>query len=236
MSHASVSERLFGTLEIDEADRIHVVRRAYGYLILCIACAAAGGYFATHVPALVDFLSRPIGYMVGLVIINITPQLAIWASKRDNWPLRLLTLGLNGFLTGVAMSPLLFLASRHAPGALPLAAMLSAGAFGLITLLVLVMGAHFIALALTLMVVTLVGLLGAVLMALFHVPLLPAALSLVFILFGAVQLILATGLLLTSDELGEEFSEPVVAALLLYAGMFHIFQGILSLLRNREED
>ena len=81
-----------------------------------------------------------------------------------------------------------------------------------------------------------VGLLGAVLMALFHVPLLSAALSLVFILFGAVQLILATGLLLTSDELGEEFSEPVVAALLLYAGMFHIFQGILSLLRSHEDD
>ena len=119
MSTLSFSEKLFGTTVLD-SDRALLVKKTYALLLISVVTAVAGGYTCATSQAMVQFFVRPVGWIVALALINIVPMFALWAS-RQNPNLGIVALAADGFISGIALGPLLAVASYLAPGAIPAA-------------------------------------------------------------------------------------------------------------------
>src|SRR5271166_1654378 len=94
-------------------ERATVIKQTYVLFGLSVFSALAGGYVGGTSETLARFFSGWIGWICAILLLNVVPRIAI--AVRHNPVLGVSALVLDGFVAGIAISPLLFVASRIAP-------------------------------------------------------------------------------------------------------------------------
>jgi modulator of FtsH protease len=224
MSTLSFSEKLFGTTVLD-GDRALLAKKTYALLLVSVAMAGLGGYTCVTSPAMMSFFFRPVGWIVALVLLNVVPYFALWAS-RQNPGLGIVALAADGFVSGLALGPLLAIAAYVSPGTIPAALAVTGGVFVAVTAYVMFSKEKFSAPA-----GLLTGMFFALILAMFvNMFIQMTALGLVITIgigiFGVVSLVYATSDVLNNPD----YDNPVQGALMLFAALFNVFVTALRLL------
>jgi modulator of FtsH protease len=111
-SPTSVWDKRTGTTTIS-GKSIAVVKQTYLLFGLAVFSAIAGGYIGATSETLARFFSGWIGWVAALLLLNLVPRIAI--SVRHNHQLGVAALVGDGFISGIALSPLLWVARLIAP-------------------------------------------------------------------------------------------------------------------------
>lgn len=225
MSLMTATEKLFGTTTLNERQAA-MAKQTYALLSLSVAGAVVGGYTGATHESLALFFGSFMGWITALVLINVVPAIALWAAARKP-AFGLVALAADGFLSGLAISPLLYLARLLAPQMIPAAAGVTAAVFLAVTGYIMVTRDRFSAPA-GLMTGVFASVVVAVLLnTLFlHSGLFGMLISAGIGIFGVFILVYATSDVLNNPD----FDNPVRGALMLFAALFNIFVSTLRLL------
>lgn len=224
MSIMSATDKLFGTVVLDE-QRAALVKKTYALLSVSVVTAVAGGYFGSTSPAMVQLFSGRLGWLLALVLLNVVPMIALWGSRQSP-AVGIVALAFDGLLSGLTLSPALYLANLLNPEIVPAALGITGSVFVAVTGYMMFTRERFSAPAglLTGMFVSLVA--ASVLNLFFNLPILHTIIAAGIGIFGVIMLVYAT-----SDVLGNpDFENPVQGALMLFAALFNIFVSALHLL------
>lgn len=220
----TATDKILGSMPLT-ARQAALAKRTYALLGLSALAAVGGGYVGTTTPALVRFLSSLLGFLVAFVVINLTPRLALRAAKAPP----LLGLGallLDGFVSGLVLAPILFIAAHKSPAILTASALVTGAVFLGVTSYLLVARRRFSA-PVSLMTGLFFGATAAISMNLFlHLPILSTMIALAVGVLGVLMLVFATSEVLSSPD----FDSPVQGSLMLFAALFNIFVAVLNLL------
>ncbi len=201
-----------------------VIRQTYMLLGVSVFAAMAGGYIGATSETLVRFFSSTIGWVVAIVLLNVVPYIAMAA--RHNPVLGVSALVFDGFLAGIAISPLLFVASLMAPAMIVVAFMITGLVFLAITGYVFMSGRTFAA-PRGLMIGMFVAITGAVVLNSFlNIGWLGILASAGIGIFGCVALVYSTSGVLNSPDA----DSPIPGALALFSGLFNVFVAMLNIL------
>ena len=218
-----LTQGLFGTTELDEA-RSAAIKKTYALLSLSVIAAVAGGFIGSRTPALVQFFSTWMGWIVAMISFNAIPYVAM--ACRHNPVMGTLALIGDGLVAGLVLAPVLFMASVVAPDIVPAALVLTAIVFAGGTAAVMLTKVQFSAPR---------GLMAGMFFAIIGVIVLNMFLNIGFLgmiiagaigIFGVFILVNATSQVLNNPE----YDEPVAGSLMLFAGLFNVFVAILHLL------
>jgi len=225
MSLMTATEKLFGTTTLDERQAA-IAKKTYALLSISVAGAVAGGYAGATNESLAMFFGSTMGWITALIMINVVPYIALWAANR-NKTLGLLALAADGFLSGLAVSPLLFFANLVATKLIPAAGGVTLAVFVAVTGYMMVTRDRFSAPA-GLMTGIIASVFVAVLMnSLFlHSGVVGLLISVAVGIFGVFILVYATSDVLNNPN----FDSPVRGALMLFAALFNIFVSTLRVL------
>jgi modulator of FtsH protease len=218
----SALEKLTGTIPLT-AQQAAVIKQTYILFGVSIFCALAGGYVGATSEGLARFFSGRIGWIVAMLILNIVPRIAIAA--RDNPVLGVTALVADGFLSGIAMSPLLWFARMVNPQLILVALAVSACVFIGVTGYVMMSGRAFSAPRGLLAGLFLSTIAIVILNSFLHIGLLGILISLAIGALGVCTLVYSTSGVLRSSA-GDS---PIPGALSLFAGMFNVFVATLSI-------
>ena len=218
-----ITQGLFGTTELDETRSV-AIKKTYALLSLSVIAAVAGGFIGSRTPALVQFFSTWMGWIVAMIALNAIPYVAM--ACRHNPVMGTLALIGDGLVAGLVLAPVLFMASVVAPDIVPAALVLTAIVFAGVTAAVMLTKVQFSAPR---------GLMAGMFFAIIGVIVLNMFLNIGFLgmiiagaigIFGVFILVNATSQVLNNPE----YDEPVAGALMLFAGLFNVFVAILHLL------
>jgi modulator of FtsH protease len=222
-SSMSTWERLSSTTTLT-AHRAAVIKQTYVLFGLSVFSAMAGGYIGATSETIVRLFSNWIGWILALVLLNVVPRIAIAA--RHNPVLGVSALVFDGLLAGLAISPLLWMASRIAPVLILASLAITGTVFLAITGYVMVSGRTFSA-PRGLMVGLFFATIGAMLLNGFlQLGWLGILVSLGTGALGVFALIYSTSAVLRSPDA----DSPIPGALYLFAGVFNVFVATLSIL------
>jgi FtsH-binding integral membrane protein len=226
MNHNSqmpVFERLTSTTVLTERQAA-VVKQTYMLFGVSVISAMAGGYFGATSETLRGLFANWMGWIVALVLLNVVPRVAIAA--RHNPALGVSALVFDGLLAGLAISPLLWIASMVS-GTLIIAALaITAAVFIGVTGYIMVSGRTFAA-PRALMTGMFFALIGAMLLnGWLQLGWLGFAISLGVGAMGVIALVTSTSAVLNSPDA----DSPIPGALALFAGVFNIFVAVLNIL------
>jgi len=201
-----------------------VIKQTYVLLALSVLAAMAGGYIGATSETLVRFFSSTIGWIVAIVLLNVVPWIAMAA--RHNPVLGISALVFDGFLAGIAISPLLFVASMLAPAMIVAAMMITGLVFVSITGFVFMSGRTFAA-PRGLMIGMFAAITGAIILNSFmNIGWLGVVASAGIGIMGCLGLIYSTSGVLNSPDA----DSPIPGALALFSGLFNVFVAVLNLL------
>jgi modulator of FtsH protease len=218
----SVLGNLTGTIPLT-AQQAAIVKQTYILFGVAVFCALAGGYVGATSETLAQFFSGRIGWIVAMLILNIVPRVAIAA--RNNPVLGVTTLVADGFLSGIAMSPLLWVARMVNPQLILMSLAVSGCVFIGVTAYVMMSGRAFSA-PRGLMAGLFFSTIAIVLLNSFlHIGLLGILISLAIGALGVCTLVYSTSGVLRSSA-GDS---PIPGALSLFAGMFNVFVATLNI-------
>ncbi len=219
----SISESLFGSVELDES-RSATIKKTYLLLGLSVLCGVGGGYLGANTPAIRNLFTGWIGWILAMVALNAIPYIAM--ACRRNPVLGTLSIMGNGFVAGLVLAPILYLANRFAPNVVPSALLLTLITFMGITAAVMLTGARYSA-PKGIMFGLFFAFIGVVVLNMFmHMPILGLVIALIIGIIGVLILVHATSQVLNNPE----FDEPVVGAVMLFSGLFNIFVALLHIL------
>ncbi len=228
MSLMSATEKLFGTTTLDE-HQAAVAKKTYALLSLSVAGAIFGGYTGATNMSLAMFFGSGIGWLTAIVLINVIPYIALWAAER-NPTVGLVALAADGFLSGLAISPLLYVARMLAPEMILAAAGVTAAVFLAVTGYIMVTRDRFSAPS-----GLMVGIMASIVVAILLNTLflhdtaigmgLAILISIAIGIFGVFILVYATSDVLNNPD----FNSPIRGALMLFAALFNIFVSTLRL-------
>jgi FtsH-binding integral membrane protein len=102
---SSVWDKLTGTTDLT-GQRAAVIKQTYLLFGLSVISALVGGYIGATSEALARFFSGWLGWIVAILLLNLVPRVAI--AVRHNPALGVTALVADGFVAGIAMSPLLW--------------------------------------------------------------------------------------------------------------------------------
>jgi FtsH-binding integral membrane protein len=216
-------DKLTGTIPLS-SHQAAVIKQTYLLFGLSVVSALAGGYIGATSETLARFFSGWIGWIVAILILNAVPRIAIAA--RHNPVLGTGALVADGFLSGIAMSPLLWVASTIAPALILVALMVTAFVFIGVTAYVMVSGRSFSA-PRGLMAGLFFSIIGAVILNSFlHIGFVGILISVAIGALGVFILVFSTSGVLRSPDA----DSPIPGALMLFAGVFNIFVATLNIL------
>jgi FtsH-binding integral membrane protein len=212
--------------------RTEMIQETYRLLAVAVFFAMASCWFASRTLPLIQFLVSTPGLILSLFAINAVPQIARRMLGSDSRT-GTIVLALDGLLSGIALAPLVFLAllvsgvGEDAPNLVQSALVITAFAFLGITAYVHKSGARFnwggglfSGLFFTAM--------GLLAVNLFFPGM--SFLSMVLLgvvgIMGVVQILYGTSAVLNDPD----FNDPISGALILFAGIFNLFQVVLNLL------
>lgn len=215
------------------AARTQLLHTTYLYLSVAVFGGMAGAWLGSHSDAFLSFaFNSGFIFWIGLmVVLNTLPGFALRVAH--NTPrLAVPALAANGFVFGLALAPLVFLGlaiskmNGDGTNLVSTAVVVTGSIFAAITAYVHMNKSNFQ----TSTAVTW-GLFGFAVCAipanmLLHSTTLSLVISGAIGLLGAYQLATATSRIVNDPE----FNSPAAGALMLFAGLFHLFQAILHLL------
>jgi modulator of FtsH protease len=216
-------DKLSGTTVLTD-HRAAVIKQTYMLFSLAVFSALAGGYIGATSETLARFFSGWTGWIAAILLLNVAPRIAI--AVRHNPVLGVSALVADGFVSGIAISPLLFVAGRVAPVLILAALMITAFVFVGVTAYVMLSGRQFSA-PRGLMTGLFFAVIGAVILnAFLNIGFVGMLVSAAIGAFGVFVLVFSTsGVLRTADA-----DSPIPGALMLFAGVFNVFVAALNIL------
>jgi FtsH-binding integral membrane protein len=216
--------------------RVEMIQETYRLLAVAVFCAMAGCWMATQSLGLMKMLVSPVGLIASLFAINIIPSIARGAMGSNRWT-GTVVLALDGALSGIVISPLVFVASLYGSG---LVANSSGDAPNLVQQALVITGFAFAGVtAYVHMAKSKFDWAGGMMGGLFFTALGLMTLGMLFPssgvsyalmgvvgILGILQLLYGTSKVLNDPQ----YNDPISGALILYAGLFNTFQVILNLL------
>lgn len=118
-----------GTLVRTGAERAQLVRRTYSLVFVSVLVTIAGAMFALSQPSLMEAVAR---HPFITMIATFAP-LFLALRARDSFPANVGLVLLFTFAEGIFISPLLYVYGQRQPGLITQAALLTIGAFGVLT-------------------------------------------------------------------------------------------------------
>lgn len=219
----SAWDRLTGTTTLT-AQNAAVIKQTYLLFGLSVFSALAGGYIGATSETLARFFSGWIGWIVAILLLNAVPRIAI--AVRHNPVLGVSALVGDGFLSGIALSPLLWVARRIAPELITVALGVTAFVFIGVTLYVMASGRTFSA-PRGLMAGLFFAIIGAVILNSFlNIGAIGILISAGIGILGVCTLVYSTSTVLRSPYI----DSPIPGALMLFAGVFNVFVATLNIL------
>lgn len=206
------------------AQRASVIKQTYVLLGLSVFSAMAGGYIGATSETMARLFSGWLGWILAIVLLNAVPRIAI--AVRHNPMLGISALVFDGFISGIAISPLLYFARLAAPNLILAALGITAFVFMGVTGYVMTSGRTFSA-PRGLMVGLFFAITGAVILnAFLNIGVLGILISFAIGAFGVFILVYATSDVLHTPEA----DSPIPGALMLFAGIFNVFVATLNIL------
>jgi modulator of FtsH protease len=118
-----------GTIVRTGAERATLVRRTYSLVFVSVLITIAGSMFALSQPSLLQAVAaHPF-----LTMIAMFAPLVMALKARDAFPANIGLVFLFSFAMGVSISPALYIYGQQQPGLITQAALLTIGAFGVLT-------------------------------------------------------------------------------------------------------
>lgn len=206
------------------AQNAAVIKQTYLLFGLSVFSAIVGGYIGATSDTLAHFFSGWIGWIVAILLLNFVPRVAIAA--RHNPVLGISALVGDGFVAGLAMAPLLWVARRSAPELITVALGITAFVFVGVTLYVMASGRTFSA-PRGLMAGLFFSIIGAVILnAFLNIGVFGILIAVAIGAMGVFILVYSTSTVLRSPNI----DSPIPGALMLFAGVFNIFVATLNIL------
>jgi FtsH-binding integral membrane protein len=218
----SALQKLTGTIELT-AGQAAVIKQTYVLLGVSVFCALAGGYIGATSETLARLFSGWTGWICTMLILNLVPRVAI--ACRNNPVLGVTALVADGFLSGLALAPILWLARMVNPQLILLALAVTAFVFIGVTGYVMISGRSFSAPKGLMAGMFFATIAVAVLNGFLQIGVLGILLSLGVGAMGVCILVYSTSSVLRSAD----STSPIPGALSLFAGIFNIFVATLSI-------
>ena len=219
----SVMDKLSGTTELTGA-MSSVIKQTYMLLAVSVFCAMAGGYVGATSETMVSFFSSRMGWIAAMVMLNVIPWIAM--SARNNPALGVTALVADGFLSGIVLSPILWVASQYAPQMIVASFMVTGAVFLAITGYVMTTKRVFSA-PKGLMIGLMISITAAIVLNMFlNIGFMGIVISAGIGIFGVFSLVFSTSTVLNSKDA----DSPIPGALMLFAGLFNVFVATLNIL------
>lgn len=219
----SVWDKLSGTTPLTERGAV-VIKQTYLLFGLSVFTAIAGGYVGATSETLARFFSGWIGWIAAILLLNLVPRVAI--AVRHNHQLGVAALVVDGFVSGIALSPILWFARVVAPQLILAALAITAFVFVGITLYVMSARREFSA-PRGLMTGIFFSLIGAMILNSFlNIGFIGILISAGIGALGVFTIVYSTSAVLRSPEA----DSPIPGALMLFAGVFNVFVATLNIL------
>lgn len=222
-----------------EARRRDMLHTTYLYLAVAVAGAMGGAWLGAHNETFLKLaFNSGIFFWIGImIVINMLPRIAINIAQTKP-RMAVPALAVNGFVSGLALAPLVFLglmlSKQNVDGGniVSTACVVTGAIFAAITAYVHMNKTKFEtgnALA--------AGLFGFAVIAVpanmfLHSTMLGLLISGAIGMIGAYQLAKTTSMMVNDPN----YNQPAAGALMLFAGVFNLFQAILSLLLSGGRD
>ena len=216
-------DNLGGTIPLS-AQTAAVVKQTYLLFGLAVFSAMAGGYVGATSETLARFFSGWIGWIAALLLLNVVPRIAI--AVRNNHQLGVAALVFDGFISGIALSPLLWIARLYNPILIFVALFITGFVFIGITLFVMGSKRAFSA-PRGLLTGIFFSVIGAVILNGFlHIGFAGILIAVGIGALGVFTLVYSTSAILRSPYV----DSPIPGALMLFASVFNIFVAALNIL------
>ena len=214
-----------GTLVRTGEERATLVRRTYSLVLVSVLVTMVGASFALSQPNLMAAVAQHpfIAFLCSLA------PLLMATRKKAEFPMNIGLVLLFNFVMGVIISPALFFYGRQQPGLIGQAAVLTLGAFGILTLYAFVSRRDFSAWGSFLIV----GLWVLILTMVLNIFLQNATADL---WLASIAVLLFSGLLVFDTWRLRNFYGPdeyVGAAVQIYLDLLNIFMAVLRVMGNR---
>jgi len=214
-----------GTLVRTGEERATLVRRTYSLVLVSVLVTMVGASFGLSQPSLMQAVQQHpfIAFFCSLA------PLLMATRKKAEFPMNIGLILLFNFVMGVIISPALYLYGQRQPGLITQAAVLTLGAFGILTLYAFVSRRDFSAWG-SFLIVGLWVLIGTMLLNLFFRN------AAVDLWLASVTVLLFSGLLVFDTWRLRNFYGPdeyVGAAVQIYLDLLNMFMAILRVLGNR---
>jgi len=220
---ASVWGKLSGTTPLTAHTAV-VIKQTYLLFGLSVFMAIVGGYIGATSETLARFFSGWLGWIVAILLLNLVPRMAI--AVRHNHQLGVAALVFDGFISGIALSPLLWVARTLAPDLIFAALGITAFVFAGITVYVMSTRREFSA-PRGLMTGIFFSLIGAIILNSFlHIGFLGILISFGIGALGVFTIVYSTSAVLRTPDA----DSPIPGALMLFAGVFNVFVATLNIL------
>lgn len=226
---ATSQDKLWTTITMGP-DRAEMIRATYRYLIISCVAALAGGWLGSHWEGWLKFAFTTPGWIMLIIAINVIPMIAMRFSRAEPM-VAVGMLALDGFVSGLALSPLVFLGMYFSrgmvgPSLVDQALVITAVIFAAVTGYIFTSRKTYSA-PRGLMVGMFFAITGAIVLNMFFMnSLLATVITAGIGIFGVLTLVYATSKVL----LDPEYDNPVYGALALFASLFNIFQAVLRIL------
>ncbi len=214
-----------GTLVRTGEERATLVRRTYSLVLISVLVTMVGATFALSQPRLLQAVAQ---HPFIAFLATLAPLLFATRKKTD-FPMNIGLVLLFNFAMGVMISPALFFYGRSQPGLIGQAAVLTLGAFGILTLYAFVSRRDFSAWG-SFLIVGLWVLIGTMFLNIFFQN------AAVDLWLASVAVLLFSGLLVFDTWRLRNFYGPdeyVGAAVQIYLDLLNMFMAILRVMGNR---
>jgi FtsH-binding integral membrane protein len=214
-----------GTLVRTGEERATLVRRTYSLVLVSVLVTVVGASFGLSQPQLMQAVAQHpfIAFFCSLA------PLLLATRKKAEFPMNIGLVLLFNFAMGVIISPALFFYGRTQPGLIGQAAVLTIGAFGILTLYAFVSRRDFSAWG-SFLIVGLWVLIGTMFLNFFFQN------TMVDLWLASVAVLLFSGLLVFDTWRLRNFYGPdeyVGAAVQIYLDLLNMFMALLRVLGNR---
>ena len=214
-----------GTIVRTGAERATLVRRTYSLVFVSVLVTIAGAMFALSQPALLTSVAQH----PWIAMIATFAPLFLALRAKDAFPANIGLVFLFAFAEGVFISPLLYVYGQQRPGLITQAAMLTIGAFGVLTAYAFISRRDFSAWRSFFMVGLWVVIGGMLLNLFFKNPAADLALA-------AITVLVFSGLLVFDTWRIRNVYGPddyVGAAVQIYLDLLNLFLALLRILGGR---
>lgn len=217
------SDKLSTSLTLSQA-QASVIKQTYGLFGVAVFCALLGGYVGGTSETMARFFSGWIGWIIAIVGLNAIPYIAM--ACRHNPLLGTGALVFDGFLSGLVLSPLLWVAAQVNAALIVAALGITGIVFLAVTAFIFLSGRRYSA-PRGMMIGMFFAITGAVILNSFlNIGLLGILISAGIGIMGVVALVSSTSEVLASPDA----DSPIPGALALFAGVFNIFVAALNIL------